>query len=241
MIWWWAPIAQAEPEEPAEPEPVEEGREVEIAPAEALPSALDDLGTSHREVTLEEAPRLEDWVPRPGALLRGRWFAKPLLGYTSLPGDTGGGGVRLGAALGHQWWTLDSQELQIGGESRVEVTAPIGGLRGRRVEMSTVAGPWLGPVGPAARRAMASWTWSPATSGACGSARTWARASRAASRCWIGTRGITRWRISTATGGSTWSSARRRSRGSGTAAWSTAAASAPPRRRACSAAPLSAR
>lgn len=136
MWWWWAPIALA----------VEEPREVEIEPAEPLPSALDDLDDAAREVELE-APELEDWVPLPGALLRGRWYAKPLLSWTHLPGDEGGGAVRLGAALGHQWWTLDSLPVQVGGESRLEVTAPIGGARGRRIELNTVAGPWLGPVG----------------------------------------------------------------------------------------------
>lgn len=152
MLVSFLSIARAE-----DPAPTEPPETIEIEAPEPLPSALDDLGTSAAEVALDGG--LPDWVPLPGNLVRGKLFVRPLLGVEALAGQPPS--ARLGAAVGHRWWTLDPKLVSIGGEERLEVSAPIGAERGRRVELAVAAGPWIGPVGvrlgPTARWDRADW------------------------------------------------------------------------------------
>jgi hypothetical protein len=134
----WLMVARAE-------EPAEQPEPTEIPPAEELPSALDTLEQSHEEreeIALGE--QLADWVSMPGSLVRGRMLARPLLGMAVHEQRVA---MRVGGALGHQWWTMTEGTVQLGGESRLELLAPIGGATGYRLELGTRAGPWLGPVG----------------------------------------------------------------------------------------------
>ncbi|MCB9683462.1 MAG: hypothetical protein H6738_19265 [Alphaproteobacteria bacterium] len=112
------------------------------APEEELGSAIEGIDDVHAEVKL--GPQLEDWVPLPGNLVRGRFVVRPLLGAE---GAQGRFAVTAGAALGHQWWTLGDGPVGAGGEELVRVSAPIGGLKGRRVDAEIVGGPWVGPIG----------------------------------------------------------------------------------------------
>ena len=145
MIAWFARLSLAQsPEEPPAPTPEDPPKPdtIEIAPAETLPSAIDTLQTAHEEVAI--GPQLGDWDALPGALVRGRPMIKPLLTTAIYEGRVA---VRGGFALGHQWWTMRDEGVQLGGESRLDFAAPIGSAKGYRAELSTKAGPWLGPVG----------------------------------------------------------------------------------------------
>lgn len=145
LVWMVSAFAQSEaPSEgdPQAPSAEEASQTIEIAPAADLPSALDGLDQAHAEVKI--APVLGDWVAMPGNLVRGRPIVRPLLAMAVHERRMA---LRVGGALGHQWWTLTEGALQLGGESRLEITAPVGGSSGYRVELGTRAGPWLGPIG----------------------------------------------------------------------------------------------
>jgi hypothetical protein len=134
----WLTVARAE-----EPAPTE------IPPVEDLPSAIDTLDQSHNDVQGERegvalTQQMADWVSLPGSLVRGRMLARPLLGVAAHDQRFA---LRVGGALGHQWWTMTESTVQLGGESRLELLVPMGGATGYRVELGTRAGPWLGPVG----------------------------------------------------------------------------------------------
>lgn len=119
--------------------------EVELAPADPVPSAVDGIDAAAGETEgAELLAAIEDWVPLRDDRLRGKPFVRPVLG-----GSTHGGraAVRVGAAVGHAWWTLADHAARLGGESALRLTAPVGGAAGWRVELGTQAGPWLGPVG----------------------------------------------------------------------------------------------
>ncbi|MEQ1570273.1 MAG: hypothetical protein ABMA64_31855 [Myxococcota bacterium] len=77
-------------------------------------------------------------------LVRGRPFARPVLGLAAHEGAVA---VRVGAAVGHGWWTMGDPAVRVGGESALRVTTPLGGASGYRVDLGTQAGPWFGPVG----------------------------------------------------------------------------------------------
>lgn len=138
--------ALAQEAEETETDPAEESdpERVELEVEDDLGSALDDFGA----VQLDgDEGSLEDFAVLTGGLVRGRWYGKPLLSVSHLSADDPRTAVRLGAALGHQWWILGEQTLQIGGDTVLEATAPVGGASGHRVALSSVVGPWLGPVG----------------------------------------------------------------------------------------------
>lgn len=150
MIGWYTWLAQAsfaqQTTEPIPQDPIPKDAAdpdvIEIEPVDELPSAIDTLGTSHEEVAI--GPQLGDWTALPGPLIRGRPMLRPLLAVSA---HSGSFALKGGLTLGHQWWTLTEEALQIGGETRFEMSAPIGAARGYRLELSTRAGPWLGPVG----------------------------------------------------------------------------------------------
>lgn len=141
---WWLGLAWAGDEEPAPApsEPAPEPEVIEISTDATLPSAIEAVDEVHEEVAL--GPQLEDWIPLPGNLVRGRWVIRPLLGAEVVEGAAA---VRLGAAAGHQWWTLGEGTLRAGGEETLRFTAPVGAERGRRLDLAVAAGPWVGPVG----------------------------------------------------------------------------------------------
>ena len=153
-------------EEPATPEDVETSEDAE--PTEAseasasgrsytidvddtgLGSALDDFAEKGATVAAEDGARLEDLVAdeftrleRP-VLFRSRWFVKPLLSWANLDGRSG---LRPGLAVGHQWFPVADVPVQLAGETRLAAAAPIGGLRGYSFELTSLAGPWIGPIG----------------------------------------------------------------------------------------------
>ncbi len=150
-----APSEEAEaPSEEAEeaPEP-----EVLLIPAynlsaglTTLESAKTDDDTTLEDVLGEEAmARLEgiDWEA-PTALVRGRWYARPVLSLDGLDhGDTSPFAVRGGIALGRMWFTTGALPLQAGADVGVRATAPVGRATGYRVEAHGLVGPWLGSVG----------------------------------------------------------------------------------------------
>lgn len=118
--------------------------EVEIPAAQPVPSAIDsDPG----------ADAAAD------GRVRGKPFVRPQLGLALRDGDAA---ARLGAVVGHAWWTLGERTVQLGGETALRATAPIGGASGWRVDLGTRAGPWLGPVslwiGPALRADAERWS-----------------------------------------------------------------------------------
>jgi hypothetical protein len=133
--------APAEVEEPAE-EPVVYTIEVDD---QLLGSALDDFAEKAQEVREDDPARLDDWLGlnRP-VLFRGRWFAKPLLSWANLEGKNA---VRPGIAVGHQWFPVSELPIQLAGETRLSLAAPVGGAKGRSIELTSVLGPWLGPIG----------------------------------------------------------------------------------------------
>ncbi|MCO4747491.1 MAG: hypothetical protein KC912_22005 [Proteobacteria bacterium] len=131
-----------EPEEAELDEPVVYTIEVDDS---TLGTALDDFSDKAREVREDDPARLDDWLGmnRP-VLFRGRWFAKPLLSWANLDGKSA---VRPGLAIGHQWFPVAELPIQLAGETRLAMAVPAGGAKGRSIELTSVLGPWLGPVG----------------------------------------------------------------------------------------------
>ena len=76
--------------------------------------------------------------------MRGRFFLRPTL---SVGGLGGAMSTRLGIAGGHRWWGVSPTRLTLAGETRLAADVPLAGARGRALSISTLAGPWLGPVG----------------------------------------------------------------------------------------------
>jgi len=134
--------AETEPEEPP-------ARTFTLTPTEALDSALDELDAA-----------IEDTDPMSGALaaelgaalpagmvasrLRGRFFFRPTLALGGLDTATA---LRVGLASGHRWWRVTSTERTVAGETRLTADTPLSGATGGAVALSSLAGPWLGPIG----------------------------------------------------------------------------------------------
>jgi hypothetical protein len=101
-------------------------------------------------------------LPAPdGVMLHGKLGFKPVVGWTGLAGDRGGGAAFAGVALGHQLWAL-GPSLSPSLLTRLDVNAPFGGARGHRLEAKSVLGAWLGPaclsVGPTLRWDHQEWS-----------------------------------------------------------------------------------
>lgn len=152
----WTVAAAEEPAPAPAPEPAPEPAPIELfAPDDPLPSALDGLEGAHAEAPagLSLDGLVPDWAPVAHLRVRGNVFVKPLAQALVAPGEPFA--VRLGAAGGHRWWTfrpappsVDARRLvDVGGEERLTLSAPVGGARGVALGASVVAGPWLGPVG----------------------------------------------------------------------------------------------
>ena len=120
MHLWTAPPGAA---------PHEEVPWTELAPAPALPSALDTI------VPDPAAPE----VVAESAELRTRWYVRPRLAVTVLDD---GWHPDLGIAAGHQWWKFTDAALAPAGETRVVATLPIG-APGYDLALSSAAGLWL--------------------------------------------------------------------------------------------------
>lgn len=139
----------AEPPEeaPVEPEPVEEPvvYTIEMDDSE-LGSALDGFSEKSERYRRDDPERLKDaeWRGLRPQLFRGRWFVKPVLAWATLQGKAA---VPLGIAVGHQWFPTSASPFQIAGESRLDVSAPVGGAKGRSVQLASTLGPWVGPIG----------------------------------------------------------------------------------------------
>ncbi|TNE88365.1 MAG: hypothetical protein EP330_14875 [Deltaproteobacteria bacterium] len=132
------------PAEEAEPEPPK-SFSISVDDSD-LGSALDDFDDKSARYREEDPDRLDDaaWRGLRPQLFRGRWFIKPVLAWASLQGKAA---VPLGIAVGHQWFPASDHPLQISGETRLDLTFPVGAAKGRSLELASTAGPWVGPVG----------------------------------------------------------------------------------------------
>ena len=146
-----------EPEDPQSPPPSDapaevapaEPRTFTLTPAEELDSALDEL-----EAAIEDTdPMSEALIEELGAVLppglvsprlRGRFFLRPTL---ALGGLDRAAAVRMGVKGGHRWWRITPQERTLAGETSLSVDTPLSGASGSAVALSSLAGPWLGPIG----------------------------------------------------------------------------------------------
>jgi hypothetical protein len=136
------------PPPPTEAEEPAEGEVIRIQVTDDLGSALDDFADKSAVYRLEDPERIEDFagedlLPKPFRI-RGRFYGKPLLAVTGLGGRAA---MRIGAAAGHRWWQLGDSFVVVGGETRLEASAPVGGARGYTFALGHFAGPWVGPVG----------------------------------------------------------------------------------------------
>ena len=108
--------------------------EAGVEDTEAMPAAV--------EAMLAEATSLPAGFVAPR--LRGRFFLRPTLSYGGLDRSIAG---RLGVAGGHRWFQITEGEFSLAGETRLSADIPLAGASGSAVSLSTLAGPWLGPVG----------------------------------------------------------------------------------------------
>lgn len=142
----------------AEPPPAEAPagdpapEEISLSAGAPVGSALDGLDRAAAEVALQGEGLLDTLIEEellPDGLVRGRLFVRPLLSVVALAprGGALGGAAQLGATVGHHWWLLGERAVDVGGETRLEASAPVGGAVGRRLALSTRAGPWFGPIG----------------------------------------------------------------------------------------------
>ncbi|MEM6929190.1 MAG: hypothetical protein AAF602_19785 [Myxococcota bacterium] len=161
----------------ADPEPSIEDAEVQSEDAEA-PSTE---ATPPRTVTLEPpvqtggsaldgldqdaaaASRGALPLALPVAPLRGRFSARPLLeGSLLAGGERTFWAMRIGLVVTHQYWRLSDRTVQVAGQTELRASAPFGGASGRRFELSSIVGPWVGPValriGPVVRSDRNRWT-----------------------------------------------------------------------------------
>lgn len=130
---------------PAEEEPVAEPAPVLIridVDDSDLGSALDDF--DEKSARYQEEDGDAAWRGMRGLLFRGRWFVKPVVAWATLEGKAA---LPLGVAVGHQWFPASESPLQLSGETRLDLTAPVAGAKGRNVQLVSTVGPWLGPVG----------------------------------------------------------------------------------------------
>jgi len=157
-----------EPVEPPEPEPPP----VLVIPAYNLDTGLSTLETAAaEEASTDEAKLAEDALARldgidwtgPASMLRGRWYAKPVITLDHLAVDDASAfGVRAGGAVGRMWFTTGALPIQGGADVGLHASAPIGRAVGYRVHAHGLVGPWLGPVGlrvgPTVRADRTRWT-----------------------------------------------------------------------------------
>ncbi|MFT5684904.1 MAG: hypothetical protein ACI8RZ_005849, partial [Myxococcota bacterium] len=163
MLLLLAALAHAEDEPTDDPPPEDDPPAEADAPARRtfilnpegeLESALEgfEAGVEDTEAMSEEVEAmLEEALalsPLPAGLvatrLRGRFFLRPTLSYGGLDGHTA---ARLGIAGGHRWFRLSESTLALAGETRLSADVPLAGAGGSAVSLSTLAGPWIGPVG----------------------------------------------------------------------------------------------
>jgi hypothetical protein len=120
MHMWTAPPGAA---------PHEDVPWTELAPAPALPSALD---------TIVGDPAAPESATE-SAALRTRWYLRPRLSVTVLEDRWN---PDLGIAAGHQWWKFTDVAVAPAGETRVVATLPIG-APGYDLGLSSAAGFWF--------------------------------------------------------------------------------------------------
>ena len=111
-----------EPVEPPEPEPPP----VLVIPAYNLDTGLSTLETAAaEEASTDEAKLAEDALARldgidwtgPASMLRGRWYAKPVITLDHLAVDDASAfGVRAGGAVGRMWFTTGALPIQGGAD-----------------------------------------------------------------------------------------------------------------------------
>lgn len=116
---------------------------VDIPVAEPVPSALDGLDDLRSGRAPRDEGKLSD-VVGPENLVRTRFGVRPLL---SLAVHESAVALRAGGAVSHRWWTAAPLPVQLGGETTLRATAPAGGATGYRFELTSLHGPWFGPVG----------------------------------------------------------------------------------------------
>jgi len=145
-------------EEEAPAEPVDApAPAVLVIPAYGLTGGLSTLETAGAEHSASEdakagaeaLARLEgiDWSA-PTSMLRGRWYARPVLSFDELgAGAARARALRAGAALGRMWFTTGGLPVQGGADVGLHASAPLGQATGYRLHAHALAGPWLGPVG----------------------------------------------------------------------------------------------
>ena len=133
-------------------------RTITLTPAEDLDSALDHFDDAIEDTegmpaelaeVLEEAMDTVAILERlPAGLvaprMRGRFFLRPTL---SLGGLDQHSAVRLGIAGGHRWWRISDSTLALAGETRLAADAPLSGASGGALALTSLAGPWIGPIG----------------------------------------------------------------------------------------------
>lgn len=124
------PPSAPAPGEPLDSDGQEEGDVIYLPPPEPLPSVM------------------EAYDAEPAPMLGNRFGLRPVIGLvlTTEPGTQAG--ARLGANVVHHWWTVPKQERAItfSGETTVGASGVVGSVRGWEAELSSVAGPWFGPV-----------------------------------------------------------------------------------------------
>ena len=139
--------AEASSEEAADPapEPATDVYEISVDDSD-LGSALDDFDERAQRYGEESQETLGDaaWRGLRPQLFRGRWFIKPVVAWSSLQGQWA---VPMGLAGGHQWFPASESPLQWTGETRLDATAPVGKMQGHHLQLTSTAGPWLGPIG----------------------------------------------------------------------------------------------
>lgn len=142
VAWAEEPPAEAAPA----PDPAPEV--IELSADTPVDSALDGFDDAAREVALQgDGVLLDEFLPQ--GLVRGRFFVRPLVALAWLEPGSGEGrsAAQLGVTLGHHWWVMGDRPITVGGETRLEASAPVGAASGRRLALSTRGGPWFGPIG----------------------------------------------------------------------------------------------
>jgi hypothetical protein len=163
-MWLWVAAALGQQAQEGVDEPVDETEAPEEAidvppPTPAPPVVIEipaytidkGLGGFDQEVRAYDDEGFEgidlDWAAPPD-LIRGKWYVRPVVGYSQLRGPAAqGGAVRVGANVGRQWFLTGDSPVQGGGNIGLVATAPIGQATGFLVHGEALAGPWLGPVG----------------------------------------------------------------------------------------------
>lgn len=106
----------------------EEPPVIELPSVEPLPSVLEDF----------------DEAEQP--LIRTQFGLRPELGLTFITEEQSRFASRLGVTFEHQWWTVKTKGVGWIGSTQLMATGLIGKLKGYEFELSSVAGPWLGPI-----------------------------------------------------------------------------------------------